>query len=109
LSCNNLDRFLEERGTFKGPNLNVGLYITIIIVNSVVRPCKLMWRLYGQVVYGGLDTLELIGRRTMDVLQETDPGLRAKKDRILQRVKKPNLSAVSFILLYCFFIIDVIR
>ncbi|XP_018016946.1 protein FAM114A2 [Hyalella azteca] len=47
-----------------------------------------------KVVYGGLDTLELIGRRTMDVLQETDPGLRAKKDRILQRVKKPNLSAV---------------
>ncbi|KAF2350781.1 Protein of unknown function DUF719 [Trinorchestia longiramus] len=30
----------------------------------------------------------------MDVLHDSDPGLRAKKDRFLERVNKPNLSAV---------------
>ena len=41
---------------------------------------------------GGLDTLEVIGRKAMDVIQEGDPGLRRKRGFLLN--KKPNLSQV---------------
>lgn len=41
---------------------------------------------------GGLDTLELIGKKTMDLLQEGDPGL--KKKRSFLKSDKPNLSEV---------------
>ena len=45
-----------------------------------------------QVLMGGLDTLEVIGRKAMDVIQEGDPGLRRKRGFLLN--KKPNLSQV---------------
>ncbi|KAK3877628.1 hypothetical protein Pcinc_017663 [Petrolisthes cinctipes] len=45
-----------------------------------------------KVLMGGLDTLEVIGRKAMDVIQEGDPGLR-KKRAVLTNVK-PNLSQV---------------
>lgn len=43
-----------------------------------------------KVLMGGLDTLEVIGRKAMDVIQEGDPGLRRK--RAFLSNKKPNLS-----------------
>lgn len=46
-----------------------------------------------QVLMGGLDTLEVIGRKAMDVIQEGDPGLHKK--RAFLSNKKPNLSQVS--------------
>ncbi|KAK4307526.1 hypothetical protein Pmani_020674 [Petrolisthes manimaculis] len=45
-----------------------------------------------KVLMGGLDTLEVIGRKAMDVIQEGDPGLR-KKRAVLTNIK-PNLSQV---------------
>lgn len=43
-----------------------------------------------KVLMGGLDTLEVIGRKAMDVIQEGDPGLHRK--RAFLSNKKPNLS-----------------
>ncbi|XP_042215107.1 uncharacterized protein LOC121861442 [Homarus americanus] len=43
-----------------------------------------------KVLLGGLDTLEVIGRKAMDVIQEGDPGLRKKRAILSNR--KPNLS-----------------
>ncbi|XP_064103828.1 protein FAM114A2-like [Macrobrachium nipponense] len=44
-----------------------------------------------KVLMGGLDTLEVIGRKAMDVIQEGDPGLRKKRAFLANA--KPNLSA----------------
>ena len=44
---------------------------------------------------GGLDTLEVIGRKAMDVIQEGDPGLRKKRAFLTN--PKPNLSVVSIL------------
>lgn len=43
-----------------------------------------------KVLMGGLDTLEVIGRKAMDVIQEGDPGLHKK--RAFLSNKKPNLT-----------------
>ena len=56
------------------------------------------------MLLGGLDTLELIGRKTMDVLQDGDPGLRKK--RAFLSNKKPNLSAVCNIIFLINYIIE---
>lgn len=60
---------------------------------------------------GGLDTLEVIGRKAMDVIQEGDPGLR-KKRAFLTNVK-PNLSQACqyccvLVLLDCIWFVDLI-
>ncbi|MPC21772.1 Protein FAM114A2 [Portunus trituberculatus] len=47
----------------------------------------------GHVLMGGLDTLEVIGRKAMDVIQEGDPGLHKK--RAFLSNKKPNLSQTT--------------
>ncbi|PAA92601.1 hypothetical protein BOX15_Mlig010332g2 [Macrostomum lignano] len=43
------------------------------------------------LVTGGLDLLETLGKRTMDALQETDPGFQRTKV-LLGRGRRPNLS-----------------
>ncbi|XP_068221248.1 protein FAM114A2 isoform X2 [Palaemon carinicauda] len=45
-----------------------------------------------KVLMGGLDTLEVIGRKAMDVIQDGDPGLRKKRAFLANA--KPNLSAI---------------
>lgn len=43
---------------------------------------------------GGLDTLEAIGKKTMEVLQEGDPGLMKKRAFFTSELEKPILSQV---------------
>lgn len=43
---------------------------------------------------GGLDTLEAIGKKTMEVLQEGDPGLKKKRTFFINETDKPNLSQI---------------
>lgn len=43
---------------------------------------------------GGLDTLEAIGKKTMEVLQEGDPGLKKKRAFFMNQPEKPILSQV---------------
>lgn len=49
-----------------------------------------------KVLAGGLDTLESIGKKTMEVLQDGDPGLAKKRAMLgLDSGDKPVLSQVS--------------
>lgn len=43
---------------------------------------------------GGLDTLEAIGKKTMEVLQEGDPGLKKKRAFFVNETDKPHLSHI---------------
>ena len=47
---------------------------------------------------GGLDALEFLGKKTMDVLAEGDPGLRQKREKLTG--KGPSLSQVLLFLFY---------
>lgn len=47
---------------------------------------------------GGLDALEFIGKKTMDVLAEGDPGLRQKREKLTG--KGPSLSQVLLVILF---------
>ncbi|XP_015115319.1 protein FAM114A2 [Diachasma alloeum] len=47
-----------------------------------------------KVITGGLGTLETIGKKTMEVLQEGDPGLKKKRAFFKNEVKKPILSQI---------------
>ena len=51
-----------------------------------------------ELMSGGLDALEFIGKKTMDVLAEGDPGLRQKREKLTG--KGPSLSQVLLILFY---------
>lgn len=45
-----------------------------------------------KVITGGLGTLETIGKKTMEVLQEGDPGLKKKRAFFMNEGEKPILS-----------------
>ncbi|XP_075235099.1 protein FAM114A2 [Lycorma delicatula] len=47
-----------------------------------------------KVISGGLDTLETLGKKTMEVLQEGDPGLRKKRALFFQDDDRPVLSQI---------------
>uniref|UniRef100_A0A0C9R5K3 Fam114a2_1 protein n=1 Tax=Fopius arisanus TaxID=64838 RepID=A0A0C9R5K3_9HYME len=47
-----------------------------------------------KVITGGLGTLETIGKKTMEVLQEGDPGLKKKRAFFKNEVEKPILSQI---------------
>jgi hypothetical protein len=51
----------------------------------------------GMIVNSGLNTLESIGKKTMDVLQEGDPGLKKKRALFAREPDKPTLSQVTII------------
>ena len=46
------------------------------------------------LVTGGLDVLETIGKKTFDVINEHDPGLKKARVFLRDRGDKPNLSGV---------------
>lgn len=48
-----------------------------------------------RVIAGGLDTLEGIGKKTMTILQENDPGLLNKRKLLMMDKDAPALSQVS--------------
>lgn len=50
-----------------------------------------------RVIAGGLDTLEGIGKKTMTILQENDPGLLNKRKLLMMDKDAPALSQVSTI------------
>lgn len=47
-----------------------------------------------KVITGGLGTLETIGKKTMQVLQEGDPGLKKKRAFFMSQIDKPILSQI---------------
>lgn len=63
-------------------------------MSSVSSITKLVETTSSKVIAGGLDTLEVIGKKTMEVLQEGDPGLKKKRAFFLNEGDKPILSQV---------------
>lgn len=63
-------------------------------ISSVSSITKLVESTSTKVISGGLDTLESIGKKTMEVLQEGDPGLKKKKAFFLNEADKPILSQI---------------
>ncbi|XP_076627641.1 protein FAM114A2 isoform X2 [Colletes latitarsis] len=74
----------EELSSFGFGNLMSG-------VSSIT---KLVESTGSKVMTGGLDTLEAIGKKTMEVLQEGDPGLKRKRAFFMNEAEKPILSQV---------------
>jgi len=74
------------------PNIGFGLGN---FVSGVSQITKLVETTGTKVISGGLDTLETIGKKTMEVLQEGDPGL--KKKRAFLKIE-PDKSVLSHIL-----------
>lgn len=64
------------------------------LVSGVSHITKLVEETGTKVITGGLDTLETIGKKTMEVLQENDPGLRNKTKFLKIDTNKPILSQV---------------
>lgn len=62
------------------------------LISHLVSISSIFEKTGSTVLTTGLDTLELIGKKTMDVLQEGDPGLKNKI--AFFRESKPNLSEV---------------
>ncbi|KAL0116548.1 hypothetical protein PUN28_009892 [Cardiocondyla obscurior] len=64
------------------------------LISGVSSITKLVESTGSKVMTGGLDTLEAIGKKTMEVLQEGDPGLKKKRAFFLNESEKPNLSQI---------------
>ncbi|XP_006610243.1 protein FAM114A2 [Apis dorsata] len=64
------------------------------LISSVSSITKLVESTGSKVMSGGLDTLEAIGKKTMEVLQEGDPGLKKKRAFFINEPNKPNLSQI---------------
>ncbi|XP_029167512.1 protein FAM114A2 isoform X2 [Nylanderia fulva] len=64
------------------------------LISGVSSITKLVESTGSKVMTGGLDTLEAIGKKTMEVLQEGDPGLKKKRAFFMNEPEKPNLSQV---------------
>lgn len=63
-------------------------------MSSMSSITKLVESTSNTVISGGLDTLEKIGKKTMEVLQEGDPGLKKKRAFFSNEADKPILSQV---------------
>ncbi|KMQ94310.1 fam114a2-like protein [Lasius niger] len=64
------------------------------LLSGVSSITKLVESTGSKVMTGGLDTLEAIGKKTMEVLQEGDPGLKKKRAFFINEPEKPNLSQI---------------
>ncbi|XP_018327435.1 protein FAM114A2 [Agrilus planipennis] len=64
------------------------------LLTGVTQITKLVESTSNKVISGGLDTLETIGKKTMEVLQEGDPGLKKKRAFLRMDSEKLNLSQV---------------
>ncbi|KAL0272909.1 UNVERIFIED_CONTAM: hypothetical protein PYX00_005724 [Menopon gallinae] len=62
------------------------------VTKNIVENTK-VHEIGSKVISGGLDTLESFGKKTMEVLQEGDPGLRKKRALLLGN-EKPVLSQI---------------
>ncbi|KAF7285316.1 hypothetical protein GWI33_011109 [Rhynchophorus ferrugineus] len=64
------------------------------LVTGVSHLTKFVETTGNKVITGSLDTLEAIGKKTVEVLQEGDPGLKKKRAFLKLEPEKPNLSQI---------------
>lgn len=81
----------EESKEDETPNIKFGLGNW---VSGVTQITKFVETTGTKVITGGLDTLETIGKKTMEVLQEGDPGLKKKRAFLKLEPDKPVLSYI---------------
>lgn len=75
----------EERNQVKQPEADLfPLRNFVAGVGKIVEVAKVQ-EIGSRVLSGGLDTLETIGKKTMEVLQEGDPGLKKKRALIVHQ------------------------
>lgn len=67
---------------------------TNYFLSNVSQITKIVESTSSKIISGGLDTLETVGKKTLEVLQEGDPGLRKKRALFFQNSEKINLSNV---------------
>lgn len=68
------DHYQSENSTSSNLSFGIGNWVT-----GVSQITKLVEETGTKVISGGLDTLETIGKKTMEVLQDGDPGLKKKR------------------------------
>lgn len=74
---------------------------TNYFLSNVSQITKIVETTGSKIISGGLDTLETVGKKTIEVLQDGDPGLRKKRAIFFQNTEKINLSQVfEFIKIY---------
>ncbi|CAG9826628.1 unnamed protein product [Diabrotica balteata] len=83
----------EDEST-NNTNLGFGFGNLSNLVSGVSHITKFVENTGNKVITGGLDTLETIGKKTMEVLQEGDPGLKNKRALLKLEKEKPILSQV---------------
>lgn len=79
---------IQSYSTFGFGNLISGVSSITKLVESTGKEFT------SKVMTGGLDTLEAIGKKTMEVLQDGDPGLKKKRAFFMNEPEKPNLSQI---------------
>ncbi|XP_056630644.1 protein FAM114A2 [Diorhabda sublineata] len=84
----------EEEEVSNVSNVGFGFGNLSNLVSGVSHITKFVENTGSKVITGGLDTLETIGKKTMEVLQEGDPGLKHKRSLLKLDKKKPILSQV---------------
>lgn len=77
----------------ESPTLGLGFDLGNL-VSGVSHITKFVEKTGTKVIAGGLDTLETIGKKTMEVLQENDPGLKKKRAFLKLDQDKPILSQI---------------
>lgn len=65
---------------------------TNYFLSNVSQITKIVETTGSKIISGGLDTLETVGKKTLEVLQDGDPGLRKKRAIFFQNTEKINLS-----------------
>jgi hypothetical protein len=90
-----MNRAEKEKSKEVGPDddadRNTGFGLGNLVM-GVSHLTKLVETTGTKVISGGLDTLETIGKKTMEVLQEGDPGLKKKRAFLKIDQDKPVLS-----------------
>jgi hypothetical protein len=69
---------LQHEEEQKPEVVSSGLFGFDHLISGVSSITRLFETTGSRVITGGLDTLETIGKKTMEVLQEGDPGLKKK-------------------------------
>lgn len=73
---------------------------TNYFLSNVSQITKIVETTGSKIINGGLDTLETVGKKTLEVLQEGDPGLRKKRAIFFKNTEKINLSQVFTICIH---------
>lgn len=76
----------EDKSAESQSQDGAGLFGFSRVFSGVSSITKLVESTGSKVITGGLDTLETIGKKTMEVLQEGDPGLRKKREIFTEKI-----------------------